>query len=380
MASINCKDVKLQLADKDIVIGDSTRKALRELSAEQQRHTMLGIHSFFSTATSYLQEKLPLGNQLLKQLRCLNPTKRNDESTTPSIQNLASILQPKISETGVIDEWKLFQVDNQLPTYKPTDRIEVFWNQVFKIQSATGECRYKLLPLVIKSALTLAQANADSECSLSVNAQIVTEDRASLGEKTIVGLRVLREAVQFCDPVGHRPELLKISPALKQAVKSSHASYKKQREREKEIRKKKEEEELRQKEFSEKQEKERSRLLKKKESLAKSEEDLSQQEKCAREEVRAADELLQDAKLKLDNALESNTISKSSITAAKMMLETATTKQKEAMEKLDKIQEQRKSFRATTRKLLDEMLPSKQVIPKKRTSQTEKGVKKARKN
>ena len=34
LASINCKDVKLQLADKDIVIGDSTRKALRELSAE----------------------------------------------------------------------------------------------------------------------------------------------------------------------------------------------------------------------------------------------------------------------------------------------------------------------------------------------------------
>ena len=85
---------------------------------------------------------------------------------------------------------------------------------------------------MIKSALTLAQANADSECSLSVNVQIVTEDRASLGEKTIVGLCVLREAVQFCDPVGHRPELLKISPALKQAVKSSHTSYKKQRERE----------------------------------------------------------------------------------------------------------------------------------------------------
>ena len=50
--------------------------------------------------------------------------------------------------------------------------------------------------------------------------------------------------------------------------------------------------------------------------------------------VKAADELLQDAKSKLDNALESNTINKSSITAAKMMLETARTKQKEAMEKL----------------------------------------------
>ena len=92
---------------------------------------------------------------------------------------------------------------------------------------------------MIKSALTLTHANADSECSLSVNTQIVTEDRASLGDKTIVGLCVLSETLWFCDPVGHRPELLKISPAMKQAVESSHASYKNQREREKEIRKKK---------------------------------------------------------------------------------------------------------------------------------------------
>ena len=229
-------------------------------------------------------------------------------------------MQPKISGTEDTNDWKLFQVDNQLPTYKPKYRIEVFWNQVFKVQSVTGECRHKLLPLVVNSALTLAQANADPEHRLLVNAQIVTEDRASLGEKTIVGLHILREAVQFCDPVGCRPELLKISPTLKQAVKLSCASCKEQREREKEIRKKKEEEELRQKEFSEKQQKERSMLLKEKESLTKSEEGLSQQEQCAREEVKAADELLQDAKLKLDNALENNTISKSSITAAKMML------------------------------------------------------------
>ena len=53
---------------------------------------------------------------------------------------------------------------------------------------------------------------------------------------------------------------------------------------------------------------------------------MSQQEQYAREKVKAVDDLLQDAKLKLDNALERNAISKSSITAAKMMLETATTK------------------------------------------------------
>ena len=146
-----------------------------------------------------------------------------------------------------------------------------------------------------------------------------THDRASLGEKTIIGLRTLREAVRFCDPIAGRPEQLEISPALKRAVKSAHASYKEQMEREKEVKLKKEEEQ-RQRELSEKQQRERLKLLQKKESLAKSEEDLSQQEQLAREEVSAADELLKDAKLKLDEALGCTVISKSSVAAAKMML------------------------------------------------------------
>ena len=34
LASIECKDLKLQLTNKDIVIGDSMRKALKELSPD----------------------------------------------------------------------------------------------------------------------------------------------------------------------------------------------------------------------------------------------------------------------------------------------------------------------------------------------------------
>ena len=68
--------------------------------------------------------------------------------------------------------------------YDPRERIEVYWNKVSKLQAADGELRYKTLPTVIKSGLVLAQTNAESECSLSVNARIVTKDRALLGEKT----------------------------------------------------------------------------------------------------------------------------------------------------------------------------------------------------
>ena len=69
---------------------------------------------------------------------------------------------------------------------------------------------------MIKSALVLAQTNADSERSLSINARIVTLERASLGEKTIVGLHVLKESVRFFDQVSNQPEKIPITQDLKQ--------------------------------------------------------------------------------------------------------------------------------------------------------------------
>ena len=62
----------------------------------------------------------------------------------------------------------------------------------------------------MKSALVLGQTNAHSEQSLSVNASIVTQDRASLDEKTIVGLHVVKDAVRFFEPLTNRPELIPV--------------------------------------------------------------------------------------------------------------------------------------------------------------------------
>ena len=112
----------------------------------------------------------------------MNPTKIKKDSAVSSIQSLTSALQPKVNEIRVVDEWKVFQIDNDLPANDPKERIEVFWKQVFELKAANGDYRYKVLLVVVKSALVLAQTNAESECSLSINARIVTEERPSLGE------------------------------------------------------------------------------------------------------------------------------------------------------------------------------------------------------
>ena len=266
------------------------------------------------------------------------------------------MLQPAISTSEVIDEWELFQVDNELPDYNQQERIEKCWNAVFQLQSSDGQLRYKLLPAVIKSALTLGQTNAESECSLSVKAAIVTRERTLLSENTIIRLRVVKEAVRFFDPVSNQPEKIAITDNLRRFVRNAHAAYKERLERERE---------------DEKAKKEKERLLEKKKSLELTEDNLNEQEEKARQKLSVADELLKDATSKLDSALASKPINTNSITAAKMMLETASVKREEAIDELDEIRKRRKSLDKSTHKLLDQALPPKETSKSKRKLESE---------
>ena len=74
LTSIDC--VKYQVPDKEIVSGDTTRMALRDLTVHQQKGAYLGMRSFFEAAASHLQLKLSLQNEFLRQLGCFNPLKK----------------------------------------------------------------------------------------------------------------------------------------------------------------------------------------------------------------------------------------------------------------------------------------------------------------
>ena len=173
LTTIECSKKKLQLLDKELVIGDSTRQALKDLTHDQQRTAIPGIWTFFVSVTSYLQQKLPLSSEFLHQLGCLNPSKKVKSQQWNLFRTLLKCCNQRSVQ----------QVDNNLPHYNPSERIEVFWNGVFELHLVDRSMRYKVLPSIIKSALELAQTNAESERSLSVNARIVTQERASLGEK-----------------------------------------------------------------------------------------------------------------------------------------------------------------------------------------------------
>ena len=123
------------------------------------------------------------------------------------------------------------------------------------------------------------------------------------------------------------------------------------------------------KEISEKAKKEKERLLEKKKFLELTEDNLNEQEEKARQKLSVADELLKDATS--NSALASKPFNTNSITAAKMMLETASVKREEAMDELDEIRKRRKSLDKSTHKLIDQALPSKETSKSKRKLESE---------
>ena len=182
---------------------------------------------------------------------------------------------------------------------------------------------------------------------------------------------VVKEAVRFFDPVSNQPEKIAITDDLSRFVRNAHAAYKERLEREREDEEKKRQEVQRMKEISEKAKKEKERLLEKKKSLELTEDNLNEQEEKARQKLSVTDELLKDATSKLDSALASKPINANSITAAKMMLETASVKREEALDELNEIRKRRKSLDKNTHKLLDQALPSKETSKSKRKLESE---------
>ena len=62
--------------------------------------------------------------------------------------------------------------------------------------------------------------------SLLLNARVVTKERSRFGEQTIVGLRLLKDAIKFHNPVNCRPEKVLVTKEMKKSVRLAHSAYK----------------------------------------------------------------------------------------------------------------------------------------------------------
>ena len=128
---------------------------------------------------------LPLNNNLLRYLSCLNPKHRAENDDCAAIIYISKKLHVYIENIPeVCNQWKMYQIDLEVPT-NVSGWVDHYWRDVFKLQSSDKTLKYPLLTYVIKCALVLPHGNACVERSISVNGNVDTGTRNKLGENTI---------------------------------------------------------------------------------------------------------------------------------------------------------------------------------------------------
>ena len=228
LAKLDINKSSNQLSDEKIDIGHIPRMEMRKLTPLQHKECMIGIRNFPCKCTSYLQGKLPYTNKLLKSSSCLHPDQRKCSSSKIAVvaSKLPCCNEGEISL--VLDEWKVYQELDIPEDWKVTNeetnvQIDIYWAKVFGVKNPFGQPKFKTLSKVVKCALTLSHGNADTERSLSQNKKVVTKEKSSLSEKTLIGIRLTKDAV---DSAGGHPTNIVLTQLFLGCCGSAHKVYK----------------------------------------------------------------------------------------------------------------------------------------------------------
>lgn len=187
----------------------------------------------------YVIVKSSIHNTFLKQCRCLHPAERKSSRSSKDIVEMAKALPIDVKIDMLLDEWNLLRREKD-ELGSEEWRVDKYWNQFFHIKSASEDFKFPKVSMVVKAALSVSHGNADVERGFSTSSRILTDDRASMSERTLNALVTVKSALKLYK---NKPHLVPITKELLAMSHSAYSHYKMFLEEEK--RKKQEEEKIR---------------------------------------------------------------------------------------------------------------------------------------
>ncbi|CAF0889999.1 unnamed protein product [Didymodactylos carnosus] len=233
-----------------VEIGEMARKSLNKLTIEEKKQFFVDVRSFYCKITKELIRTLPLKNKLLKDLKCIQPSMRNEDESSSCYLRLARSM-PQLTSTTDIDRLKYEWISYTLETIpnewivksKFTDdydlahvvyhSMDYYWNKVFLLTDELGVPKYNTTAKLVKCLLSLSHGNADVERGVSENRNIISDDRSLLNQASINGLRTTSSAVRLYGD--GQPHKMPISKLLLSVVSNSSVNYQKYLEQQKKI-------------------------------------------------------------------------------------------------------------------------------------------------
>jgi hypothetical protein len=349
LASIDCNKSENWLPRKSMMVGSATKRALGELSADKSNLLCLALRKSVIVTAEYLVKHLPITNSILRDMQCLHPMLRTVELGRLAVGRLCNHLRKVITTDKMCDavcsEWMLYSCDDTLANVDSSKSIDIsaYWERVSTITDSTGTKKYSNLSFLAKAALTLSHSNAVPERGFSVNNSLLSKERASLSERTVIGLRVVKEAIRLFTSVSCIP----VTKDMLYAVKTAHSEYAVYLENEKK------KELLAAEEKKRKQEaEEHVKCIEKKKSDVR--EQLKQQDILEQAQVveqNSARDLISEAAKKLAVAVQGSGSNLQNAKVAQMMLDAGNQKLTETSKMLDDIRQIKEKLVAKLLKL-----------------------------
>ena len=85
--------------------------------------------------------------------------------------------------SALLDEWIKYQCETidsfHFPEVSTCSRIDHYWRNIFNIRESSGKFKFEILPVFVKSLLSLAHENSDVERGFSDNNRML-ENRINL--------------------------------------------------------------------------------------------------------------------------------------------------------------------------------------------------------
>ncbi|CAF1074423.1 unnamed protein product [Adineta steineri] len=225
-----------QKKNLNIDIGETTRLHISSLTVNEKTVFFQDVRQIYCTITKELIKTLPMNNDFLRHLRCLQSSSRNESSRTSIMylaRNLPHLLtNEEVDRVGV--EWRVYEMAdipeewikrsssslNDIVEYVPIDE---YWHHVFSTYTPNGTPQYVALTKLVKCLLSLSHGNSDVERGFSQNNNLVSDERSSLNEVTINGLRATCDGVKFFG--GGKVHMVPITATLISNVKDAHSRY-----------------------------------------------------------------------------------------------------------------------------------------------------------
>ena len=375
LLEVDVEEKDNQLSDMEI--GQST-KSLLDKKKDIAKAELMNMRKFYQTVTQFLQKRLPLTNEILRDVTCLHPSMQRSDSGSRRIRNIALKVPqiiPASQVAQVTDEWKLYSLQ-EIPESWSYDRdgievkIDIYWNKVLQTRKQDGSKKYDTLAKLVKAILCLAHGNAEVERSLSENKKLLTKERTLLSDSSINGLRTVKDAVRVSGGVVSEMPVTKVLVRFGQLA---HNKYKRRIEEEaaeeQVIKKARMVKEAERKELCEAAQK----FETEKKSLQDKERTFADEDKTLANDLKASEKLFEEANTRLKKAIKDKNFDEAGI--AQGLIEVAKNKMNGIRHEMDKNRKNKAELDSKRKKLLENVslsLKKNLVIPQSDTVSTDK--------